>query len=154
MGYWELVEPVWKTISIYDGPAVYLDGMRAVPDHIGLLFAAHWAYYEMGNGGLSQFFCNSTGVVAPEAVRGFRAIGQSVTADLLKRAMRQFGRVYPRDREERQALMNTGDDPNRYVADRSFDALDAQMWPLIDEEAGGFEAAADHFAAQFEGRLD
>jgi hypothetical protein len=154
MGYWELVEPVWETISIYDGPAVYLDGMRAVPEYVGLLFGAHWAYHETGNGGFSQFFRNSTGIVAPEAVRGFRAIGQSSTADVLERAMRQFGRVYPRDREERQALMNTGDDPNTYVPDRSFDALDEQMWPLIEEESGGFEAAADRFAAQLEDRHD
>ncbi len=154
MGYRELIEPVWEEISIYDGPAVYLDGMRAVPEHVGLLFAAHWAYHETGNGGLSQFFQNSTGIVAPEAVRGFRAIGQTSTADVLERAMRRFGRVYPRDRQERQALMVTSDDPNVYVADASFDALDEQMWATVDEESGGFEAAADRFAAQFEGRHD
>ena len=145
-GYWDLIEPVWEKISIYDGPAVYLEGIRAVPEHVGLLFAAQWTYAETANGGFCQFFLNSTGVVAPEAVRGFRAIGQLDTAAIVERAMAHFGPVYPRDGRERNALMQTSPDPSVYKHDPSFDALDKEMWRLVAEEAGGFEAAADRYA--------
>jgi len=147
-GYWELVEPVWEEISIYDGPAVYLAGIHAVSEPVGLLFAAHWAYVETGNGGFSQFFSNSTGVVAPEAVRGFRTIGLHQTAAIFERAMAHFGRIYPRDRDERNAAMRGVNTATDYRPDPAFDPFDREMWPLVSEEAGGFEAAADRYADQ------
>jgi len=144
--YLELVDPLMDEISIVDGPAVYLDGMRNIPEHAGLLFATHHAYWEMGNGGFSQFFLNSTGVLAPEAVRGFRLLGMPRSSEIIERAMSHFGRVYPRGRDERNALMKLSMEPSCYMHDPSFDGLDDELWAIIDEEGGGFEAAADRYA--------
>jgi hypothetical protein len=93
------------------------------------------------NGGFDQFFSNSTGVLAPEAVRGFRAIGQNQIADLIESAMSAFGSRYPRDREQRQSLRDALDN-------KAFDGLDEQFFALIDLEARGFESAANAFAAR------
>ncbi|MEA2690300.1 MAG: hypothetical protein QOD51_2907 [Candidatus Eremiobacteraeota bacterium] len=145
--YWSLVEPVWEEISVYDGPARYLEGIHAVPEPVGLLFASHWTYQETFNGGFSQFFHNSTGIVAPEALRGFRAIHQVGVANVLERAMLHFGRIYPRDRAERQRLMSVRTGTMDYCVDPALSTFDDEFFALIDEEAGGFQAAANRFAA-------
>ncbi len=103
--YWDLVEPVWKKISIYDGPEAFLSQFRSFPAVPGNLFAAHWCQSEVRNGGLHQFFSNSTGVLAPEALSGFQAIGLTEWATILDEAMRFFGPSYPRDRETRIAVL-------------------------------------------------
>src|SRR6478672_11661355 len=87
-GYWSLVKPIWRSISIYHGPDTFLRQFRVVRPESGYLFAAHWCQSEVRNGGLHQFFSNSTGVLAPEALTAFRAIGLSEWADVLAEAMR------------------------------------------------------------------
>lgn len=146
--YWDLIEPVWEEISIYDGPEPYLAGIRSVPRHVGLLFAAHWTYVEVGNGGFSQYFANSTGIVAPEAIEAFEEIGQPRVAEILRRAVAHFGPTFPRNRAERVAKMDVSLSPT-YEPDRSFDSLDDEMFGVIEEEAGGFEEAANRYAARF-----
>lgn len=42
-------------------------------------------------GGFSQFFSNSTGVLAPEAVEGFKAIGKPVVAGSVEQTMSLLG---------------------------------------------------------------
>jgi hypothetical protein len=141
--YWKTVDPVWDQINIYDGPDVFLETYANAPEKAGLLFAAHFCQAEVCNGGFDQFFFNSTGVLAPEAVRGFRAIGQYKIADLLDVAMRRLANEYPRDRQLRQELLER-------VGEKAFDDLDEQFFALLHEEAGGFEAAADAYAAGFD----
>ena len=104
--YGRLVRPVWGRISIYDRPEVFLRQYRQVRPEVGHLFAAHWCQSEVRNGGFRQFFGNSTGVLAPEAVEGFRAIGLPECAELLAEAMRYFGVPYPRERVERQTRLS------------------------------------------------
>ena len=66
--YWRLLEPIWDSVSIYDGPKTFLRQYRRLPRAVGHLFAAHWCQSEICNGGFHQFFGNSTGVLAPEAM--------------------------------------------------------------------------------------
>jgi hypothetical protein len=139
-GYWDLVAPVWHEINIYDGPEIFLETFSKAPIRSGLLFAAHFCQSEVCNGGFDQFFFNSAGVLAPEAVRGFRAIGQNQVANLVESAMQRLGREYERDRELRQGLLEG-------CEDMGFDDLDQQFFRLVEEEAGGFETAADTYAA-------
>src|SRR5215468_5622343 len=80
MGYWSIVEPVWNAINIGDGPEIFAQTFASVPRVSGLIFAAHFCQSEICNGGFRQFFWNSTGVLAPEAVVGFRDIGQAQVA--------------------------------------------------------------------------
>lgn len=101
--YWTLVEPVWLPLnrSWDDGPDEFVRLFRAIRTEIGHLYAGHWCQSEVCNGGLHQFFFNTTGLVAPEAVDGFRAIGATMWAEVLAEAMEMFGSPYPRVREVR-----------------------------------------------------
>lgn len=141
--YWKAVEAVWTSISIYDGPAVFLQQYRRVKPEVGLLFAAHWLYSEVCNGGFHQFFSNSTGVLAPEAARGFRAIGLQDSADLIEKAMQWFGEPYPRERVERIDRLGSLTGENREEWD-PFLKLDEEFYDQL--EAGLFDRAADEYA--------
>jgi hypothetical protein len=142
--YWSLVEPIWDSISIYDGPAVFLHQFRTARPEVGHLLAAHWCQSEVCNGGFHQFFCNSTGVLAPEALNGFLAIGLHEWARLLEEAMRFFGRSYPREREVRvQELPSASGEREKWDP---FFSLDEQFYEWLHAEDYRFERAADEYA--------
>ena len=142
--YWQLIEPIWNEVNIYDGPEVFLDSYSRIASEVAALYAAHFCQSEVCNGGFRQFFSNSTGVLAPEAVQGFHAIGQNRIADLVERAMLAFGSPYIRDRERRHEILEN-------LPARSFDSLDEEFFSLIEKEAGGFEAAAEPYATTVRG---
>jgi hypothetical protein len=134
--YGNSIKPIWDKVSIYSGGAVFLKQLIEVGREQGLLLAAHWCMSEVCNGGFHQFFANSTGVLAPEAVRGFEMIGAKEYARISAEATSRFGTPYPRDREQRyEALDGLG-----YSA---FNELDNQFYAL-----GGrsfFAATADDY---------
>lgn len=133
MSYWRLVEPYWDAVSIYDGWDTFARQFAALPMSSKHLYATHWTQSEVQNGGLDQFFQNDTGILAPEAVEGFRALGMPHTAELLTDAMSIFGAQYPRDR---MARMNATIPVS----------IENQFSELLEAEAGGFWEAADRFA--------
>jgi hypothetical protein len=143
--YWPLVETVWGEISIYDGPENFLSQFAASPRVARTLFAAHWCQSEVNNGGFGQFFGNSTGVLAPEAVVAYEAIGMPTVAGIVRDAMKWFGSPYPRERGVRVELLDRHAKANR-DADDPFLALDNAFCDTIEKEAGGFEAAANDFS--------
>jgi hypothetical protein len=106
-GYWSLVEPVWLALnrSWDDGCEEFVRLFKAVRPEIGHLYAGHWCQSEICNGGFYQFFHNTTGLLAPEALEGYRAIGLAELAESLATAMKFFGSPYPRERADRQQLM-------------------------------------------------
>jgi hypothetical protein len=73
--YWNAIDPIWDDIDI-DTSESFQRTFQNVPRKLGLLYAAHFCQSEVCNGGFTQFFRNSTGVLAPEAIEGFAAIGQ------------------------------------------------------------------------------
>jgi Domain of unknown function (DUF4375) len=143
--YWRFVEPVWDSISIYDGDKVFLEQFSNATEKQQVLFAAHWAQSEILNGGLGQFFSNSTGVLAPEAVAAFLKLGMPKCAQAIENGMLFFGKPYPREEAIRQ---------NKLEA--FFDQFGEDVIPLeeyediiafeIEKENGGFDAAADAYA--------
>lgn len=145
--YWRYVEPIWDYVSIYDGSEVFLSAFNEVTEKQRVLFAAHWAQSEIMNGGLGQFFSNSTGVLAPESVQAFKALGMPRCASILSEAMKFFGDIYPRERSLREEVFEKfherfGDDAipiNEYE-----DAIVTE----IESENGGFWEAADKYANQ------
>jgi hypothetical protein len=61
---------------------------------------------EVINGGISQFFSNSSGNYAHEALESLRRIGASLSAGLLEKSLRLFPNgVAPADRQERCELL-------------------------------------------------
>lgn len=139
--YWSLVEPVWDEIEIYEGAEKFAHTFARAPRPSGLLFAAHFCQSEICNGGFDQFFSNSTGVLAPEAVEGFKAIGQDFVAEIVQEACSLFGQPYPRERALRQEQLEA-------IDSKLLDSLDQKFYGIIGSENGGFETAADSYAAR------
>lgn len=98
MDYIELMEDALTRVNFFDGPAIFLDTFAQLPERVRHLFAVYWCDSEIGNGGFNQFFFNSAGVLAPEALQGFRELGLERQARLLERAMGIMSTSYPRDR--------------------------------------------------------
>jgi uncharacterized protein DUF4375 len=147
MGYWDLVDPIWETVSIYDGPDTFLQQYAASPEASRVLFAAHWCQSEICNGGFDQFFSNNTGVLAPEGVEAFRKIGMPQIAALIEQAISALGPTYPRDRDEREDAIETAWDACGDTESGPFGHIDESFFVLIETENGGFRAAADAYAA-------
>lgn len=138
---WSVIEPVCDVIDIYNGPTAFIESIKEIPVDAALLYACHFCQSEVCNGGLHQFFSNSTGVLAPEALQGFRAIGQCQVADVLEQAMKEFGSLYLRERNDRQKVLQS-------VSKDHFDELNRRFFNLIHKEAGGFDVAADNYASK------
>jgi len=148
--YGRLIEPVWNSIEIHDGPDVFLSQFGTLRPEVGHVFAAQWCQSEVCNGGFHQFFHNSTGVLAPEALAGFRAIGLHEWAEILQQAMRFFGEPYPRDQQKRQAVLDSihiGDDREG----DPFRELDDRFYKWLHAEAKRFEKAANEYARSIAG---
>ena len=141
---WEIVGRVEDSASIHDGPEVFLTQFEALSGPERHLLATHWCNHEVCNGGFQQFFGNSTGVLAPEAVAGYRALGLPKVAATVARAMNCFGNSYPRDRGMRCAMIDqlSSTSPGGKTP---FDELDEQYYSLLPDDA--FGRAADTYAA-------
>jgi len=145
--YWDLVEPVWDTISIYDGGDAFLAQYSKATVKQQTLFSAHWAQSEILNGGLGQFFSNPTGVLAPEAVDAFIKIGMPECAESISNAMKFFGDVYPRDRLMREDRLE------KFYEENGTEAIPLEEYEdivayKIEEENSGFWVSANQYAAQ------
>lgn len=145
--YWRFVEPIWDTVSIYDGGDVFLREFNKATDKQKTLFAAHWTQSEVMNGGLGQFFTNPTGVLAPEAVKAFEVIGMPKCAKALNNSMKFFGHTYPRDQTIRETILD------QFYKAHGEDAIPLEelediVATEIEDENGGFEDAAERYANQ------
>src|SRR6218665_1001029 len=145
MDYWNLVKPVWDKISIYDGGDRFVAEYEAAPEVSRVLFAAHWCQSEICNDGFHQFYGNSTGVLAPEAVDAFLKLGMPKTAGLIASSISWFDSPFPRDRLRRQGLLDAHAEANAEAPD-PFDGLDDPFFKALESESGGFELAANGFA--------
>jgi len=141
---WTTVARVEDSASIHDGPAVFLTQFAALSEAERHLLATHWCDYEVCNGGFIQFFQNSTGVLAPEAVEGYRALGLTEVASTVEAAMRRLGSTYPRDRPLRQAQVERLRSSSP-LTKRPFGDLDDRYYALLPDRS--FGKAADKFAA-------
>lgn len=77
-----------------------------LPRDIQLLAATIYGINDINNGGLHQFFHNSTGVHAPEMVEWLNRAGYNGAAEVLLDAMKVFGEPYPRSRDVRTAFLD------------------------------------------------
>jgi hypothetical protein len=141
MKYWPFSDVTHDLISIYDGPDVFLADFEAASKIERTLFAAYWCQAEVLNGGLLQFYANSTGVLAPEAAAAFDTLGLPNLAGLLRESSAWFGDSYPRNRDVREAMLEAyalthPEDPDPFVA------LDEKVVDRLYNEGKGLEAAA------------
>ncbi len=99
--YWDQIEEAFEAVDIYETYDVFKQGAAKYPEWKIDILAVHWTMSETVNGGLEQYFNNSTGILAPEAVLGFQRIGKPELAAALQKAMALLGEPYPRERKER-----------------------------------------------------
>src|SRR4051812_39156329 len=99
--YWDEIEQVSDDVNVYESYDAFKNSAAKYPTWKIELLAVHWTLCEVDNGGLMQYFENSTGILAPEAVLGFERIGENELAEALRRAMGRLGEDYPRDRSLR-----------------------------------------------------
>ena len=66
------------------------------------LLAMEFFNAEFANGGVHQFFLNSSGAVAPEVYDAFRELGLERQAAIYKRGLDMFGSKYARDTQMRR----------------------------------------------------
>ena len=144
-GYWQVIEPFWDLVNIYDGPEAFLASYQAVPMVPRVLYAAHFCESEVSNGGLHQFFSNDTGVLAPESLEALRILGLDSTAAILEEAMAFFGAVYPRDQTTRVERLRLIPGEERAEWD-PFVQLDSRFYESLGPEHGVFFDRLDAFA--------
>ena len=119
----------YEQLDFHCPPEAWLRRYEAVPERARNLFCVHWTHLEVHNGGFSQYFSNSTGVLAPEAVIGFRAIGLPEVAQVIAGAMERVGRPYPRDRSLRQRAVGVHDERLDFAPE------DARFFELADSKS-------------------
>jgi hypothetical protein len=165
--YWDAIEPIWDLVNFYDGEETYLASISTLDRPLVLLYAAHFAYSEICNGGFQQFYWNSTGAIGPETVEGYRLIGMPELAALMERASALLEYPYPRDSSLRQHVLfrvsgsgeldsKSTDSLKRLyeVSDKDdapidWNALNKDFYRLAETENGGFEAAANRYVAGY-----
>ena len=136
-----LIEGVWNRIESDETPQVFLETFAAVRRESGLLYAVWRCDYEVCNGGFHQFFNNNAGMLTPEAIEGYAAIGQRQLAELVTRAQVTLSSPDIRDFRARwAALKRLPEDP--------FRELDDKYYELRDIDGGGFEQAIEKYARE------
>ena len=164
--YSSKIEHLFEKINIYDGVESFFASIKHVPHPVLLLYAAHFCLSEVHNGGFLQLFWNSTGVLVPEAIDGYEALGMPTLAETFTSAAGVLGSTYPRDREVRwDALLNASkrsedelaeifqSAKNLYIgyakatATLPFDVLNREAWRLAESENGGFQERAVSYGA-------
>lgn len=147
---WRVIEPYCEALSIYDGPLVFLDGFERLPEPARHLLAVWWCDAEVCNGGFYQFFTNSTGVLAPEAAEGFRAVGLAECAELVESAIAKFYEPYPRDRAARRAALEVLKRPGEKRAEWDpFGEMDGRYFAARDRL--GYHRSIDEYARRSAG---
>ncbi len=97
---------VWSALSYRIGQKRKAKGESSLTATERNLVAATWVGYEVNNGGFDQYFYNSSGDEAAQALAGLKEMGADGSAALLARAMAVFPDGQPpADRDRRVELM-------------------------------------------------
>lgn len=132
--------------SIYE--RIDADGFDALTEAELYYFAIWWLESEVSNGTLHQFFSNSSGEFAHEALRGLRAVGASHMAQILERAISLFpGAIVPKDQAERTAVVG------RFTPEQleQLDVLSGQFIEYSDDLATLIDAYVQAHDSEFRG---
>jgi hypothetical protein len=102
---WEVVEPMWWSVSVFDGPHQYERDLQRFSREQRLMFACMCYIGEINTGGHEQFYANNVGIVWRDALAGFRAFGEPDVALILEASAQRLGGEPSLDRSERFAML-------------------------------------------------
>ena len=127
----DIVDPMWWTIEFHDDPETYaLTGASFTPEQ-RQLHAMLWYMSEVHNGGHSQFYSNSTGMVWRCALEGFGHFGLPGFQAILAESVARFGEPPPSlDHGARNHRLDAIEGAGVH-----FDDLDEALWGLGESEA-------------------
>ncbi|HEX2081161.1 MAG TPA: DUF4375 domain-containing protein [Longimicrobium sp.] len=131
---WAVIAPAYDAVSFYDGPEALAESMRALTPGQRALLALHWCVAEVSNGGFDGFFTNPSGLLATEAVEGFRRIGATEAADLVARALEVFAERPPTGEPENPEFDEYEDAVAFDAYDERYDPLQERFFALLDAE--------------------
>jgi len=120
--YFSVIEPVFCSVSIYDGPKRYEEDLSKFSNEQRLVLAYHWYLSEVNNGGHDQFYWNSTGIVWPDALRAFDVIGVPEVVAIIATSATRLGGSPSLDRGERQEQLEQ--------MNADFEDLDKELFKL------------------------
>ncbi len=150
---WNVKDPSDLVVMVNDAvleKCGYGENVSVLTAQERLFYLVQCLWMEINNGGFCQYFDNSSGDDAPETLSALREIGADFVADLMEKAMAQFGAAYPTNREERLDLTAgwADDDPrivlwwacdNAFFQDQKGDAcLDACCYAYLMKNKNSF----------------
>jgi len=99
--FWALIERVWPEEAVGE-----LERLKSATPGQRALYVTTLFVREVDNGGLDQFFSNSSGMYASEVRKAFRLLGADEHAAAFEKAIKIFpGGRPPLDQEDRQNLL-------------------------------------------------
>jgi hypothetical protein len=140
---WAVIEPVWWTANIYDGPQQYELSLLPFSRSQRLVFAVLWYRSEVNNGGHHQFFSNSTGIVWKDALEAFHVMEAPEFASILAESAARLGGSPSLNRHERSEQLETFAPKFNDLNDRFYEAesrlnLDDRVISFIRTRASDF----------------
>jgi hypothetical protein len=99
-----------REVSIMDsiGERIEAEGFDALTDPERYYWAIWWLESEANNGTFDQYFSNSSGELALEALQGLKAVGAKQMADIFQLAIDMFpSSQVPKDRQQRNKILDS-----------------------------------------------
>jgi hypothetical protein len=143
-----VIDPVWWTADFYEDIAKYEASLSKFSRPQRHVLAVLWYDSEVCNGGHSQFYSNSTGMVWRDALAALLAIPLSEAHDILQESARRLGGTPSFDRTERNTQLdvsraNFGDLDDRYYEFIREIDLGKRVMTYIRRHAQDFYFAGD-----------
>ena len=129
-GDFEVIAPVFWSVSIYDGEKQYEKDLAAFSLPQRYVFAIEWYMAEVNNGGHDQFYFNPTGIVWEDAMKGFQAIKSQINYEIIKASADMLGGKPSKNWYKRQDQMEELE-PDFSTLDDLFYESEAQMCELL-----------------------
>ncbi|HWG47925.1 MAG TPA: DUF4375 domain-containing protein [Gemmataceae bacterium] len=144
-----VVIPLYKVFHaryMEEGVPGVLEWLAELPVQVRYLFTAHACWIDAFPSGLLLFYHLSHGILAPEAVDGFRALGMPECAETLAEANAVFGPEFPRELQVRNQLLKLPGSEEF----RDFTAHDERFFAALEREEGadGFMEVVDRYARE------
>ena len=103
---WLVIDKTWEWADFYGEYEPFRKQMAELTAGQRAVYATTWLDSEVKNGGFYQFFGNSTGMLGPEALVGFKLIGMDESAEATQTAFSFYDMdPYPRERDERNSRL-------------------------------------------------
>ena len=114
------------------------DNLDPLSDPQKIFYYVQSCEREINNGGFKQFYYNSSGAFAHETTYSLKIIGAYRTANIVMTANDQFpGRVVPKDRSERQKILEQIPDTSN------------EVWKELDQRFLAYEEDLNAFNLEF-----